>query len=331
MDMDAPLSSQDELRLPNADTLGQGAFQYRADRYWGRLNPDVHPVRDCHGIAEDSLGRIVVLTNDTRNNLIAYDKAGSLCMAWETRFPGAHGLLVATWDGAERYWITDHDRQVVAACAADGTELFTIGPDAVSAHYVNGRKYLPTQAAVVPDGDIFVADGYGAGLIHHFDPLGRLVGSFGGEGPGPEHLKQPHAICLDTRGGTPLLLICDRGNEQLKWFSMSGELSRCVPLPGAMPSNVSFFKGVHEGCMAVACLSGMILVLDAADRVVSVVGGPPPRYVGERLQKLRSFNYVFNHPHDVHADQQGALYVAQWWSNRTYPIKLEPQPTEDAQ
>jgi len=81
----------------------------------------------------------------------------------------------------------------------------------------------------------------------------------------------------------------------------------------------------------------MILILDGADRVVSVVGsiarsasccgailGEPPVYTDGKLQRLSNFNYTFNHPHDVHVDSTGALYVVQWDSNQTYPIKLEP-------
>jgi hypothetical protein len=75
--------------------------------------------------------------------------------------------------------------------------------------------------------------------------------------------------------------------------------------------------------LAIACLNGMILILNGADHVVSVVGGKPPAYVNGNLQGLEVFNYTLSHPHDVYADASGALYVAQWWSNQTYPIKLE--------
>ncbi len=50
----------------------------------------------------------------------------------------------------------------------------------------------------------------------------------------------------------------------------------------------------------------------------------PPRYVDGNLQGLKVFNYTLSHPHGVYADASGSLYVAQWWSNQTYPIKLEP-------
>ena len=99
-------------------------------------------------------------------------------------------------------------------------------------------------------------------------------------------------------------------------------------MPGAQPSNVAPFSGTanprFKNHIAIDSLNGMILILDGSNRVVSVVGGEPPQYVDGKLQPLQAFNYTFNHPHDVYVDSAGALYVAQWWSNQTYPLKLVP-------
>ena len=311
----------------DGEILGQGNFRYRANRHWGLLDRAHYPVRDCHGITEDRNGRIVLLTNDTHNNLIAYEKPGKFLSAWENRFPAAHGLDISDEKGEDRYWITDHDVQCVSMCTAEGHELRRLGPDAVSSKYPDLSKYHPTNSAVTSDGDFYVSDGYGSSFVHHFDPDWRYISSFGGPGDAPSNLKTPHAVWIDTRSGKPSLLICDRGNEMLKWFSMSGELQRVVPVPGAQPSNVSRFGGYRGGVsddhLAVASLNGMILILDGSDRVVSAVGGEPPVYGDGKLQPLQVFNYTFNHPHDVYVDSAGALYVPQWWSNQSYPIKLE--------
>jgi hypothetical protein len=56
---------------------------------------------------------------------------------------------------------------------------------------------------------------------------------------------------------------------------------------------------------------------------MSAVGGKQPRQIDGQLQGLEVFNYTLSQPHDVDVDASGALYIAQWWSNRTYPIKLE--------
>jgi hypothetical protein len=312
----------------DGELLGQSPFRYRAYRHWSVLDRARYPVRDCHGIAEDRNGRIVLLTNDTHNNLIAYDKEGKFNIAWEKRFPTAHGLEIEDHRGEDRYWITDHDVQCVSVCTADGRELHRAGPEALAGKYPDLKKYHPTNSAVMPDGDFFISDGYGSSLVHHMDPDGHYISSFGGTGTTPANLSTPHAVWIDTRSGKPSLLVCDRGNEALKWFSLSGELQQVVPVPGAQPSNVAPLGGngnaQFKNHIAIASLNGMILILDGTNRVVSAIGGEPPEYVDGKLQPLQVFNYIFNHPHDVYADPSGALYVAQWWSNQTYPIKLVP-------
>jgi hypothetical protein len=312
----------------DGEILGQGEFRYRANRHWGLLDRSRYPVKDCHGMTEDRNGRIILLTNDTHNNLIAYEKSGKVTAAWENRFPTAHGLEIEDHKDEDRYWITDHDVQCLSICTADGHELRRIGPDAVASKYPNLSQYHPTNTAFTPDGDFFISDGYGSSFVHHFDPQGRYISSFGGTGNSPSNLNEPHAVWIDARSSKVSVLVCDRGNGMLKWFSLSGELLRVVPVPGARPSNVAQFHhspgGRFDKHIAIACLNGMILILDETDRVVSAVGGEPPIYKEGKLQLLQVFNYTFNHPHDVYVDATGALYVPQWWSNQSYPIKLEP-------
>ena len=306
--------------------LGQVPFRYRAQRLWGELDRAKYPVKDCHGIAEDRKGRIVLLTNDTHNNLIAYEKSGKFLQAWENRFPAAHGLEIEDHHGEDRNWITDHDLQCVSVCTADGHEIHRTGPDALVLKYPDLKQYHPTNSAVMPDGDFYISDGYGSSFVHHMDPNGKYISSFGGTGKEPANLSTPHAVWIDIRSGKPSLLVCDRGNEALKWFSLSGELQQVLPLPGSQPSNVAAFDAANpkfSNHIAIASLNGMILILDGNNRVVSAVGGEAPVYVDGKLQPLQVFNYAFNHPHDVGVDSSGALYVPQWWSNQSYPIKLE--------
>jgi peptidylamidoglycolate lyase len=305
---------------PNA-VLGQGSFRYRAVADWGRLDPAQVPVKDCHAITENREGQIVLLTNDVRNNIITYTKAGALVAKREDRFPAAHALEFDE-RGGERLWITDHQLSVISLLTPDGREEKRLNPDALSAKYPDITKYHATNVAVMKDGDFFISDGYGSHYIHHFDPSWKYIATFGGAGTAPENLKQPHAIWLDTRGGKDELLVCDRANALLKWFSPKGELLRTVAVPGSQPSNIAPMANGH---IAIASLNAMILILDKANKVVSVIGGDAPVYQDGVLQKLApSADTPFIHPHDVYVDRAGAIYVAQWNSNKTYPLKFEP-------
>ena len=300
--------------------LGQGAFRYRVLRGWGHLDRSQVPVENCHAITENRAGQIVLLTDDTRNNIVVYTKAGAFVSKREDRFPKAHALEFRDeGSGDELLWITDTGG-VISLCAPDGRELRRITPEAVASKYPDLGKYSPTNVAMMPDGDFYVSDGYGSHYIHHFDPEWKLVKTFGGAGEGKEHLRQPHSVYLDTRAGRPELLVCDRANQLLKWFNPAGELLRIVAVPGSQPSNIVPMADNH---LAIASLNGMILILDGKDRVVSAVGGEAPVYDGDTLKPLVPYNAVFNHPHDVYADGRGDLYVAQWNSYRSYPVKLQ--------
>jgi len=54
--------------------IGHNTHQYKIDLNWGALNNRFYPVNDCHEMVQDSRGRIVLLTNHTKNNVIIYDK-----------------------------------------------------------------------------------------------------------------------------------------------------------------------------------------------------------------------------------------------------------------
>ena len=56
----------------------------------------------------------------------------------------------------------------------------------------------PTAAAQAPDGEIYVADGYGNSSVHRFTADGRLIRTWGGHGTGPGAFTTPHAIAVEA-------------------------------------------------------------------------------------------------------------------------------------
>ncbi|HEX5654659.1 MAG TPA: 6-bladed beta-propeller, partial [Chitinophagaceae bacterium] len=63
---------------PDDVILGHNNKRYRINTNWSRVNAAQYPVKDCHEMVQDKLGRILLLTNETKNNIIVYDKSGKL-------------------------------------------------------------------------------------------------------------------------------------------------------------------------------------------------------------------------------------------------------------
>ena len=69
---------------------------------------------------------------------------------------------------------------------------------------------------------------------------------------------------------------------------------------------------------------GFLSILDQNLRVVSNIAGSAPVYdAAGKLQPMKHTADAFLHPHDVLANPDGSLTVAQFASGKTYPIKLE--------
>ena len=67
---------------------------------------------------------------------------------------------------------------------------------------------------------------------------------------------------------------------------------------------------------------GMLAILDKNNTVVSIPGGNKPVYNDSSLIPPISDQKTFFNPHDVCVDNDENIYVPQWNSEKTYPLKL---------
>lgn len=68
---------------------------------------------------------------------------------------------------------------------------------------------------------------------------------------------------------------------------------------------------------------GMLAVLDENDRVISLPGGSAPEFKNGIMVEPQYDNQTLMNPHDVCVDNEGNLYVPQWYSGKTYPVMFE--------
>lgn len=307
--------------------IGHNSHRYKIDLNWGALNSHYYPVNDCHEMVQDSKGRIILLTNETKNNVIVYDKSGKLLEVWGTEYPGAHGLTLSVENGEDFLYIADNNRHEIIKTTIDGKEVMVLPYPKETGKYEKAAQYVPTETAIAENGDIYVADGYGSQYIIHYNAKGELLNIFGGRGEGAEYFDNAHGICIDNR--TPnksTLLVTARQRNQLKRFSLDGKLLEVIDLPGAFicrpvidDENV-YLATIWSGQKAAD--SGFISILDKNNRLISAPGGNDPIYKEGQLQPMQQVLKIFQHPHDVCVDEDKSLYVAQWNAGRTYPIKL---------
>jgi peptidylamidoglycolate lyase len=310
--------------------LGQNNKRYRLDTHWSQADVAKYPVNDCHEMIQDSKGRILLLTNETKNNVLIYDKKGKLLTTWGTEYPGAHGLTLFNENGAEVLFICDNKRHQVIKTTIDGRVLMVLDYPKETGQYTKAEEYIPTETAIAPNGDIYVADGYGKDFIIHYDSSGRYLDYFGGRGNEEKHLLNAHGICLDFREkDKPNLIVTSRQQNAFKRFTLSGEYINTIPMPGAwvcrpVIKGDYLYSAVLQTNTRQGQQSGFVTILDKNFKVVSNLAGSPPNYVDNKLDEMYQTIKCFQYPHDVCVDDEENLYIAQWNSGKVYPYKLSP-------
>lgn len=322
------LIMKDMLAKKESPVYGHNNMKYTLDTSWSQCDATKNPVKDCHEMVQDKKHRILLLTNETSNNILIYNTKGKLMESWGHDFPGAHGLTLHNENGTEYLYITDTVKHQVYKTTMDGKILLTIDAPQDASLYKKPEEFVPTETCVDENGDIFIADGYGAQHILHYDSTGKLKNHFGGRGEGDLHLDNAHGICFDRRGGKESLLITDRTRNCFKRFSKDGNLIEIISLPGACVCR-PVIKGDYLYAAVLRSPSlkeektGFVTILDKNNRVVSNIGGNEPVYIDGKLQPLQQTDKIFVHPHDVCVDSDENIYVAQWASNKVYPYKLK--------
>lgn len=308
--------------------IGHNSHRYKVDLKWGNLDPVQTPVQDCHEMVQDSKGRIVLLTNHVKNNVIVYDKSGKLIETWGTDYPGAHGLTLVKENGTDFLLITDYERHQVIKTTIDGKVVFELDFPGDTGKYASANDYRPTETTVTENGDIYVADGYGNQHIIHYNHRGELQNIFGGRGTEKDQFLNAHGICYDNRDpNNASILVSAREQNVLKRFSLSGEFIESINVPGALICRPVIHKNdlyfaVLRSKSSLSPGSGFVLIMNEKNEVVSCPGATAPSYKGQELDELYQTIRLFTHPHDVCVDDDENMYVAQWNSGQTYPIKL---------
>ena len=158
-----------------------------------------------------------------------------------------HGLDV---DRDGNVWVTDAvaenrtpkgDKrgQIVVKFSPEGKVLTTLGtpgqPGSGPDHFTS-----PSDVAVAPGGEIFVADGHnenGNNRVVKFSKDGAFVKAWGKSGWAPGEFHAIHAIAIDARGR---VFVGDRGNNRIQIFDQDGKSLATPWTQFGKPSGIAF-------------------------------------------------------------------------------------------
>ena len=121
-------------------------------------------------------------------------------------------------------------------------------------------------------------------------------------------------------------MITSRSENSFKRFTLDGKHLETISLPGCYVCRPVLKNGVLYFAVIVSkdwkTYDGMLAVLNHKNEVVSLPGGSAPKYTQAGFQAPEYDQKTFFNPHDVCIDDDENIYVPQWNSGKTYPLKL---------
>ncbi len=281
---------------------------YHADERWARL-PEGWSWTEATAVACDRHDRVYVF-NRGEHPMLVFAPDGSFLRSWgEGLFARPHGVFVGPDDAV---YCTDDLDHTVRKFTPDGQLLLTLGasgkPSETGATSVDYRTivrpggpfHYPTNVALSPEGEIYVADGYGNARVHKFSPDGRLLLSWGSPGAGPGQFHVPHGIAVDRQG---TVYVADRENSRLQLFTSQGEylaewtdVARPCQVFIAAAGDVyvaelGYRAGMWPGTAAPSADApgGRVSVFDSQGRLRARWGGGQNPCAGRLLRAARNF------------------------------------------
>lgn len=311
--------------------LGKGQHQYEVIDGWALL-PDRYTWQTTHNVAIDSEGLLYVIhegriEQPDHPSIFVFDEAGKFVRAFGKSFQGGgHGLEVRREGNEEFLYVTGYQQlKNFKKLTLTGETVWEKHAPMESGNYAKGEdthpekiwgrdRFMPTNFAFLDDGGFFLADGYGSHCIHRYDPGGNWAFKIGSSGKADGQFNLPHGLWIDDRKDGPKeLVVADRANARLQWFTLDGKHLRTMN-DFILPANID----IRGDLMLVPDLSARITLLDKHDNMIHL--GEDPEWRKEVLKDKMAMRKnpgawvsgKFVHPHDACFDADGNIFVAEW-------------------
>jgi len=179
-----------------ADEYSSMVTEYDKD---GQIVRGVAEVAKVRGLCIDRHGRVFACSPHMKR-VEMYRNIGSDGLDRRRHFPtdGSAGSVVAVaTDSKGRVIAADEQGNRVLIMDADGAIVAVIGPQ-ISTDDNKSSLKQPCALAVGLNDYIYVADD--SPFVRVFDPSGKLVDTFGGQGGSPGQFVRPGGIAVDSEG-----------------------------------------------------------------------------------------------------------------------------------
>jgi hypothetical protein len=298
---------------------GKDAHTYEVIDGWGNGRPSDKPWGDTHMVQETADARIFIHHNGPES-VHVFDPDGKFIESWGADMKGsAHGMDLRKEGSEEFLYFAPTGQHRVVKTNLKGEKVFELGypKDAKNAKgepcYADEKRYVPTFIAFAPgdNADFYVTDGYGSSYVHRYNSKGEYQSTFGGKGNGEGQLDCPHGIYCDTRDpANPTILVADRSNHRLQWFTMDGKFIKIVADELRDPCHFD-----QQGTdILIPDLNGRVTIFDKDNKLITHLGDNPD--VGERrnhgVKKEDLSPGDFCTPHGAIWDRAGNIYVTEW-------------------
>jgi len=313
-----------------SDTIiGSGDYRYRVVHGWPQL-PDKFQWQTTHNVAVDKEGFLYVIHQGSiegpdHPTIFVFDEDGKYVRSFGDQFRGGgHGIEVHEEDGQEFLYVCAYKEiKTFAKLDLKGEPVWVRRAPMEAGVYAEGEdtkpentwgrdRFLPTNVAFLPDGDLLLADGYGSYFIHLYDTDGNWKSCFGGPGDGAGTFNTPHGMWIDQRGDEPQLVVMDRAHHTLQYLTLKGKHKRTQEGFG-LPANAD----IYGDLMVIPELLARLTLLGRDGQVVAQLGDDTERIGADekfdiRKDASRWQNGRFVHPHDACFDRDGNIFVAEW-------------------
>lgn len=305
--------------------VGDGQHTYECMHDWARCPANI-AFGNTHGVGIDRDGMVYIKhtvheTSTSPDAICVFDPEGRFIRSWGAEFKGgAHGLTLTHEAAADYLYLADFARGIARKTTLTGDTVIDFGWPEESGLYNARAEYKPTNIAVVPPapatasalwkdhaGHVYIADGYGKNWIHEYDSAGHYLRSFGGPGKERGQVACPHGIGIDIRAGEPVIVVADRSNRRLQYFTLDGRHRNFVTDELRSPCHFD----QQGGLLLVPDLDARVTLLGPDNKLV-VHLGDGGNYALRDKPRDQFIPGKFIAPHSACFDKDGNIFVVEW-------------------